>query len=174
MFKRVLITGADGFIGSHLTELMVREGYNVRAMVYYNSFDSRGWLDTIDSDISSNIEVIPQPCDGETFAPTASASIDLVLAVNVLFFLPLVKQWSYMFEMARVLKPGGFAIFNVHLADGNAKSLRNSLDAQFPKRAYGLLAPHCIASSFPDKEFEQFPRRHWIKSAYYIIRKRGS
>ena len=43
--KNVLVTGADGFIGSHLAETLVRRGYNVRAMVLYNSFDAWGWLD---------------------------------------------------------------------------------------------------------------------------------
>jgi dTDP-glucose 4,6-dehydratase len=43
--KKVLVTGADGFIGSHLTEELIRQGYDVRAFVYYNSFNSWGWLD---------------------------------------------------------------------------------------------------------------------------------
>ena len=43
----VLITGADGFIGSHLAEALVENGYDVRAFVYYNSFNSYGWLDSI-------------------------------------------------------------------------------------------------------------------------------
>ena len=43
--KKILVTGADGFIGSHLTEEMVRRGYDVRAFVLYNSFNSWGWLD---------------------------------------------------------------------------------------------------------------------------------
>ncbi len=42
--KRILVTGADGFIGSHLTESLIRAGYNVRAFVLYNSFSSWGWL----------------------------------------------------------------------------------------------------------------------------------
>ena len=45
--KRVLITGADGFIGSHLTEMLVKNEANVRALVHYNSFNSWGWLDTV-------------------------------------------------------------------------------------------------------------------------------
>ena len=49
--KKVLITGADGFIGSHLTEYLVRQGYTVRAMCIYNSFNSWGWLDNIDKSI---------------------------------------------------------------------------------------------------------------------------
>ena len=43
--KNILVTGADGFIGSHLTEELVRQGYAVRAFVLYNSFNSWGWLD---------------------------------------------------------------------------------------------------------------------------------
>ena len=43
--SKVLVTGADGFIGSHLTEALVRAGYDVRAFVLYNSFNSWGWLD---------------------------------------------------------------------------------------------------------------------------------
>ena len=47
--KKILVTGADGFIGSHLTEKLLLDGYNVRAFVQYNSFNSLGWLDKIDS-----------------------------------------------------------------------------------------------------------------------------
>src|ERR1700676_5426164 len=55
--KRVLITGADGFIGSHLTETLVRAGYDVRAFVLYNSFGSRGWLDHCGADVQGEFEV---------------------------------------------------------------------------------------------------------------------
>lgn len=55
--KKVLVTGADGFIGSHLTEELVRNGYNVKAFVYYNSFGSWGWLDTFPKEILNEIEV---------------------------------------------------------------------------------------------------------------------
>ena len=43
--KKVLVTGADGFIGSHLVEMLVREGAEVRALAYYNSFNHWGWLE---------------------------------------------------------------------------------------------------------------------------------
>ena len=44
--KKILVTGAGGFIGSHLTETLVKRGYDVRAFVHYNSFNSYGWLDS--------------------------------------------------------------------------------------------------------------------------------
>lgn len=54
---KVLVTGADGFIGSHVTELLVSRGYDVRAFVFYNSFDSWGWLDHADDKVKRAIEV---------------------------------------------------------------------------------------------------------------------
>ncbi len=55
--KKVLITGADGFIGSHLTEALIRQGYDVRAFVYYNSFNSWGWLDQSSNEIKKDLDV---------------------------------------------------------------------------------------------------------------------
>tara|TARA_B100000925_G_scaffold284728_1_gene260096 strand:- start:256 stop:1254 length:999 start_codon:yes stop_codon:yes gene_type:complete len=55
--NKILVTGADGFIGSHLVESLVKKGYNVKAFVFYNSFNSWGWLDYIDKNIKQSIEV---------------------------------------------------------------------------------------------------------------------
>ena len=57
MGKKVLVTGAGGFIGSHLVERLARDGYDVRAMVRYNGRDDRGHLDSLDADVQSAIEV---------------------------------------------------------------------------------------------------------------------
>ena len=55
--KKVLVTGADGFIGSHLTESLLERGYDVRAFVYYNSFNTWGWLDTLPKEKLDQIEI---------------------------------------------------------------------------------------------------------------------
>ena len=57
--KKVLVTGADGFIGSHLVEELVRQGFSVRAFVMYNSFNSWGWLDNCSPDVKGKFEVFP-------------------------------------------------------------------------------------------------------------------
>ena len=57
MNEKILVTGADGFIGSHLVEMLVREGYQVKAFVCYNSFNSWGWLDSAAPDVAGWIYI---------------------------------------------------------------------------------------------------------------------
>tara|TARA_R110000868_G_scaffold153644_9_gene379162 strand:- start:9171 stop:10172 length:1002 start_codon:yes stop_codon:yes gene_type:complete len=57
MKKKILVTGADGFIGSHLVEKLIRNGESVKAFTYYNSFNSWGWLDTLPKEILDEVEV---------------------------------------------------------------------------------------------------------------------
>ena len=55
--KKVIVTGADGFIGSHLVEGLLNEGAKVKAFVYYNSFNKWGWIDSLETSIQSEIEI---------------------------------------------------------------------------------------------------------------------
>jgi dTDP-glucose 4,6-dehydratase len=57
MQKKALVTGADGFIGSHLTEELIKNGYKVKAFACYNSFNSWGWLDTLPEEIMKEVDV---------------------------------------------------------------------------------------------------------------------
>ena len=55
--KKILVTGADGFIGSHLVETLIDANYSVKAFVYYNSFNQHGWLDTLPKEKRDKIEI---------------------------------------------------------------------------------------------------------------------
>ena len=84
----VLITGADGFIGSHLTELLVRQGFKVRAFVMYNSFNSWGWLDQCSSDVKGQFEVFSGDIRDPHGVKAAMKGCDAVLHLAALIAIP--------------------------------------------------------------------------------------
>ena len=86
--KKVLITGADGFIGSHLTEHLVRAGIDVRAFVYYNSFNSWGWLDEADDDVKRALDVFSGDIRDPHGVRTAMQGCDVVLHLAALIAIP--------------------------------------------------------------------------------------
>ena len=86
--KNVLITGADGFIGSHLTEFMVKKGYGVHAFVYYNSFSSYGWLDTLSAEIKSKIHFFAGDIRDPNGVREAMKGIDMVFHLAALIAIP--------------------------------------------------------------------------------------
>ena len=86
--SKILVTGADGFIGSHLTESLVREGYDVRAFVYYNSFNSWGWLDHCTSDVKDHFEVFAGDIRDPHGVKEAMKGCDLVLHLAALIAIP--------------------------------------------------------------------------------------
>jgi len=88
MSNKVLVTGADGFIGSHLTEALVRKGYNVRAFVLYNSFNSWGWLDHCASDVNGKFEVFSGDIRDPYGVKEAMKGCDCLLHLAALIAIP--------------------------------------------------------------------------------------
>jgi NAD dependent epimerase/dehydratase len=86
--KKILITGADGFIGSHLTEALVNYGYNVRAFVYYNSFNSYGWLETVPNEIKNKIEFFSGDIRDPNGVREAMKDIEIVFHLAALIAIP--------------------------------------------------------------------------------------
>lgn len=88
MKKKVLVTGADGFIGSHLCELLLENGYDVRAFVYYNSFNSWGWLDSLDKNKKSKIDIFSGDIRDPNGVREAMKGIDEVFHLAALIAIP--------------------------------------------------------------------------------------
>jgi dTDP-glucose 4,6-dehydratase len=86
--KRVLITGADGFIGSHLVEALVRAGYSTRAFVLYNSFNSWGWLDHCSADVAGHFDVFAGDIRDPNGVRDAMRGCDTVLHLAALIAIP--------------------------------------------------------------------------------------
>lgn len=84
----ILVTGADGFIGSHLTEALVRAGHKVRAFVLYNSFNSWGWLDHCDPDVRGNFEVFAGDIRDPHGVREAMKGCEAVLHLAALIAIP--------------------------------------------------------------------------------------
>jgi NAD dependent epimerase/dehydratase len=86
--QTALVTGADGFIGSHLVEKLIDEGYKVKAFVYYNSFNSWGWLDTFPKDKLSQIEIFAGDIRDPNGVRTAVKGVDAVYHLAALIAIP--------------------------------------------------------------------------------------
>lgn len=85
-YKKVLITGADGFIGSHLTELLLSKGIKVRALAQYNSFNYWGWLEDIPN--NRNLEIITGDVRDGHFCKEITKGIDLIFHLAALIAIP--------------------------------------------------------------------------------------
>ncbi|MDA9030967.1 NAD-dependent 4,6-dehydratase LegB [Candidatus Pseudothioglobus singularis] len=117
MKKRILITGADGFIGSHLTELMFEQGHEVRALAMYNSFNNWGWLEDINC--KDKIEIISGDIRDPNFCKVITKNIDIVFHLAALIGIP----YSY-------IAPDSYIQTNVQ---GTLNLCQASLDNQVEK-----------------------------------------
>ncbi len=86
--KKILVTGADGFIGSHLVEFLVRQGFEVKPFVLYNSFNSWGWLDHSPKEITQNLDVFAGDIRDPFGVKKAMQGCDTVLHLAALIAIP--------------------------------------------------------------------------------------
>ncbi len=89
---KVLVTGADGFIGSHLTEKLVSMGVNVKALSFYNAYNSNGWLEDIDEKIKNNFEIVNGDIRDIEFISKISGKVDVIFHLAALISIP----YSYL------------------------------------------------------------------------------
>lgn len=86
--KKILVTGADGFIGSHLVEQLIKKGEKVKAFVYYNSFGNWGWLDTFPKELLDEIEIFAGDIRDPNGVRTAMNEVDEVFHLAALIAIP--------------------------------------------------------------------------------------
>lgn len=163
--NKVLVTGADGFIGSHLTEELVKRGYNVRAFVYYNSFNTWGWLDTLPGDIMKHVEVFTGDIRDPNGVRTAMKDIDEVFHLAALIAIPFsyhspdsyvdtnIKGTLNVLQAARDLKTQRVLITSTSEVYGTAQYV--PIDEKHP---YQGQSPYSATKIGADRLAESFYR----------------
>ena len=101
--NKVLITGADGFIGSHLSEKLIAEGYDVKALVQYNSFGTWGWLDSIDDKIVDQIEVVSGDIRDPHLCNTLVKDCNKILHLAALIAIPYSYSAPHQYLETNIL-----------------------------------------------------------------------
>nr|WP_314459063.1 NAD-dependent 4,6-dehydratase LegB [uncultured Clostridium sp.] len=163
--KKVLVTGADGFIGSHLTEELVRHGYKVKAFVYYNSFGTFGWLDTLPKHIKDEIEIQSGDIRDPNGVRTAVSGVDSVFHLAALIAIPYsyespdsyvdtnVKGTLNVLQAARTLETNKVLITSTSEVYGSADYV--PIDESHPFKAQ---SPYSATKIGADRLAESFYR----------------
>lgn len=163
--KSVLVTGADGFIGSHLTEKLLEEGYKVKAFVNYNSFNTWGWLDTIDKNKLSEIEIFAGDVRDPNGVRQAIKGVDEVYHLAALIAIPFsyhspdsyvdtnIKGTLNVLQAARDFETKRILVTSTSEVYGTAKYV--PIDEQHP---YQGQSPYSATKIGADRLAESFYR----------------
>ncbi len=163
--KKVLVTGADGFIGSHLTESLLEKGYEVKAFTFYNSFNTWGWLDTISKEKLSQIEIFSGDVRDPNGVRTAMQGADMVFHLAALIAIPFsyhspdsyvdtnIKGTLNVLQAARQLETEKVMITSTSEVYGTAKYV--PIDEQHP---YQGQSPYSATKIGADRLAESFFR----------------
>jgi NAD dependent epimerase/dehydratase len=119
--SKVLVTGAGGFIGSHLTEELVRQGEDVRAFVRYNSRDERGLLEDLSKEIQNQMEVVPGDLKDPDGIKKAVKGCSIVFHLGALIAIPYSYIHPYNFIQTNVI--GTAHLLNACLAEGTLERI---------------------------------------------------
>lgn len=139
--RRVLVTGGEGFIGSHLVERLVQDGAQVRALVYYNSFGRWGWLDTLDADVRDAVEVLPGDVRDGRRVDEAVAGTDTVFHLAALIGIPYSYHAaeSYVqtnvtgtFHVAEACRRHGARMVHTSTSEVYGTAIRVPIDEEHP------------------------------------------
>lgn len=163
--EKVLVTGADGFIGSHLTEELVRQGKKVKAFVYYNSFNSWGWLDTLPKEILKEIEIFTGDIRDPNGVREAMKGMDTVYHLAALIAIPFsyhspdayvdtnIKGTLNVLQAARDLEPKRVLVTSTSEVYGTAQYV--PIDEKHP---YQGQSPYSATKIGADRLAESFYR----------------
>lgn len=163
--KRVLVTGADGFIGSHLTESLLERGYDVKAFAYYNSFNTWGWLDSLPQEKLKEIEVFTGDIRDPNGVREAMKGVDAVFHLAALIAIPFsyhspdsyvdtnIKGTLNVLQAARQLETGRALVTSTSEVYGTAQYV--PIDEKHP---YQGQSPYSATKIGADRLAESFYR----------------
>jgi NAD dependent epimerase/dehydratase len=161
--KKVLVTGADGFIGSHLVERLLEEGCTVKVFCYYNSFNSWGWLDTLPPEKLKQLEIFTGDIRDPNGVRTAMKGCDVVFHLAALIAIPFsyhspdsyidtnVKGTLNIVQAAKDLEMERVLVTSTSEVYGTAQYI--PIDEKHPRQpqspySASKIAADCIAESF--------------------------
>lgn len=163
--KKVLVTGADGFIGSHLTESLLEKGYEVKAFAYYNSFNTWGWLDSLPKEKLNEIEVFTGDIRDPNGVREAMKGVDGVFHLAALIAIPFsyhspdsyvdtnIKGTLNVLQAARDLGTGRILVTSTSEVYGTARYV--PIDENHP---YQGQSPYSATKIGADRLAESFYR----------------